>query len=139
MNVLKLYPGDFINMSMQHPDELWQLTKDTAKTQAHDCNVMKTLMPGLADIWDHSDFQANLQAKIKYILIVNLHPMRPYYICQAVHYKFWLHPEALTDKGVPILPSQTQIIRTLRGIPGMCKNNDQYNLQHLDALYSYPL
>ena len=60
--VLKMYPSDFTSTSMQHPEEHWELTKDTAKKQTYDCNVMKNLMPGVVDIWDHDDFKAHLQA-----------------------------------------------------------------------------
>ena len=103
--VFKMYPQDFINFSMQHPDEFGQLTPTTAKEYTYDYNIKRALLPTDTHIWLDNDYKADLIEEINYILLLSKTSMTAYDIIQAVRYKFWLHAEALNNKGMPLLPS----------------------------------
>ena len=101
-----MFQIDFTSISLQYPDEEWQLTHEAILASKARYNLMQYLLPQDETIWDQADYQDIIANEIKFTLIISKDPMSWHNITKAIHYNMWLHPEALSELESRFCPHQ---------------------------------
>ena len=132
--MLRMFPADFNNTSMQYMGEEWEMTMPACVDQIQHCGLMRAFYPSNPTRWTEPQYQNLLYKEIRAVLAFNNKAMPGIHICQAVMHKFWLHPAVLSELGLPIPPTSSQILEALNSMPDLYSFRDNSMPQQWDRI-----
>ena len=126
LRILKMYPEDFINDSLQHADEQWLISDTTTTSIRLECDIELQWCSNNADDWYNNQYQDMIGTEIAHTLMNNDAAMSIIHIVQAVQHKFWKQPQVLMQTGVPVTPDFGMIFQQILHLPEVeCTSDEQ--------------